>query len=233
MSGCACVGNALANRVTDPALRRLLSLHSSAVRDFVEARLALQRARRAELVLEEGAGIAGRLRARAHAEACAELFGQAQRAVGAAVAALGADRRDEMDALLANGGLQRIGASARARALLALIEADCSATEAQEALGSLDEGLRIIGDINSTEAAAQYLDERFNQLSDASRALQEPRDDRRELCILILLIFSLYITAIVLFVIACEAHISCNIANELENWLNQECGPLSTSGLVG
>lgn len=234
MGTCGCGSDALEDQVADPALRLLLSLHSNAVRDFVRARRTLGKARRADHLLGEGAGTGDRLRAQAHAESSAELFRRAQQALVPAVAALGADRRQEMDATLGNGGLQRIAASARTRAVLALVEEDCSAAEAREALERLDAGLSAIGEIASADAAADYLNGRFGQLSDARAAMLEVDDSRRELCILILLIFSLYITKIVLLVISCEIllelGVSCDIANELEKWLRQMCPAIGSSG---
>ncbi len=230
MDGCGCGSGALENQVTDPALRLFLSAHSSAVRDFVRARRALGRAWRAERLLGEGAGTGDRLRAHAHAEASAELFRQAQHALRAAVAALDADRRGQIDTVLADGGMRRIAASARTRAVLTLVEEDCSVAEAQEALARLDEGLRAIEEITSTDSAADYLNERFSQLTDASVAVQELNDNVREFCILILLIFSLYITEIILLVLACPFIPGCSIADELERWLRQMCPALGPSG---
>ena len=148
------------------------------------------------------------------------------------MAALDGGRRGEIDAVLADGGLRRIGASARTRAVLTLVKEDCSAAEAQEALERLDDRLRTIEEITSTAAAADYLNERFSQLGDASVAMQELTDNRREFCILILLIFSLYITEIILLVIACGQS-PRNIANELEKWLRQMCPALGPSGSLG
>jgi hypothetical protein len=233
MGGCGCGSGALENQVTDPALRLFLTAHSSAVRDFVGARRALGRAWRADRLLGEGAGTGDRLRAHAYAEASAELFRQAQHALRDAVGALDADRRGQIDAVLADSGLRRIGASARTRAVLTLVEEDCSAAEAADALERLDAGLRTVEEITSTTAAADYLDERFSRLSDTSVALQERTDSVREFCILILLIFSLYITEIVLLVLACPFIPGCNIADELEKWLRQMCPALGPSGSVG
>ena len=150
------------------------------------------------------------------------------------MAALDADGRAELDTMLGAGGLQRIAASARTRAALALAEEDCSAAEAQEALERLDAGLRALEGISSTDAAVDYLNGRFGQLGDPSLAVREADDDRRAFCILILLIFSLYITEIVLLVIACEILVqlgrTCDIADQLEKWLRQMCPALGASG---
>jgi hypothetical protein len=230
MGGCGCESDALENQVTDPALRLFLAADSSAVREFVRARRALGRAWRADRLLGEGAGTGDRLRAQAHAEASAELFRQAQHALRAAVAALDADRRGQIDTVLADGGMRRIAASARTRAVLTLVEEDCSVAEAQEALERLDEGLRTIEEITSTDAAADYLNERSSQLCDTSVALQEFTDDLRGFCIGFLLLLSLYIREVVLLVIICPYIPGCNIAVELEMWLRRMCPALGPSG---
>ncbi len=101
------------SRPSSPELRRLRYMTVKGVRSHIAARQATVRARRADLLIGEGAGLRDHRLAEAHSETASGLTRQARSALDAAVSGLDEQTREALTQLLTAGQLRRMGTIAR------------------------------------------------------------------------------------------------------------------------
>jgi hypothetical protein len=205
----------------DANLRRLTLTCTMITDAYVAAAQAFARARKAESLLGEGAGLRDMAQAEAHHASVLRLAGQARRLLGVVARGLESTRRGEFNDILSGGALQRQSAAARARALTSLIESDCSNVAATQAVARLDESLTSLAQVQNADDAIGYLEERITQLSDTDIADLQSLGEN-PLCMLVLMLSSLYVFMAFYFLFYC-GQVGCDPVSTFDQWWQQAC----------
>lgn len=224
MRGCGCSATpALADLIPDPDAVRLVRLSVSAVGAYVDARQALGRARRAELLLGKGAGRRDQQFAQLAGETSLGQFRQLQQALHRVIDGLDQPRREGLDASLAGQALRQSVAGVRTRAALTLVDSAASPAASRAAMEQLDEGLDRIGGLTTVDQVLAYLDERVNRLVDEREPLRAADDGQSGLCVLILLLSSVLVVLALIAVLACLFGLVCDPNAVLQEMIDNAC----------
>lgn len=209
--------------VADPDLQDLLNFSSGAVRKRIVADQANGRARRADLLVAEGAGLRDRTSAEVHDESATRLFRLARQALTRATANLSAERRGELDTFIADGGLLRFAASARAAGLMILADSECSLSEARQAAERFDEESQLVNQLASTDDVVGYLNRRLEQAGEGPDTALRESDDISLICFLLLFFSSYYWLMLMTALYVCQA-IHCDAGELFQQMLRDACG---------
>jgi hypothetical protein len=205
----------------EPDHARLARLAVGAAGAYVDARQALGRARRAELLLGDGAGLRDQQLAEALGETSIRQFGQLQTGLREVVEGLDQAGRAGLEASLADLAPAQ-AAAARRHAVLTLIDSGASAAVAGAALERLEAGLGRVAELTTVDQGLAYLDERLGRLAEEREPLRAVEDEELGLCVLILLLSSIYVLLVVVAVIVCSLA-GCDPGALLDEMIRDAC----------
>jgi hypothetical protein len=208
--------------IGDPDLQDLLDFSSGAVRERIAADQASGRARRADLLIADSAGIRDRANAEAHDESATRLFRLAGRALSRASANQSADRRGELDAFIADGGLRRFAGSARVMGLMTLADSECSLLEARQAAVRFEEEFQVVNQLTSTDDVVGYLNRRLERAGEGPDTTLRESDDISLICFLLLFFSSYYWLMLMTALYLCQA-IHCDAGEVFQQMLRDAC----------
>jgi hypothetical protein len=99
------------------------------------------------------------------------------------------------------------------------MNSDVSPQEAQAAVKALDERLNKVQSLNSFQELTSHLDQHLDELM----ARKMPEEDPNGLCVLILLLTSIYLALLIIAVIICIFTLGFGCQNIFNDLLAQTC----------
>jgi len=204
----------------DEAQTRPLVMHAvSAARSQVAYSRALSGSRRARALIGDGAGGEGAWAAEQHARSRATSLRQFSEALAELRAAADPARVSQADTLIAGGAMRDLAASARHMAISRLLDSDISPDLAQAAVTTLNERLDTIASIGSFSQLTEFLSRHVDNLG----AGPAGGPAQSGLCILILILSSVFAVLVLLAAIICLFTLGAGCSDILNQLIAQAC----------
>jgi hypothetical protein len=190
-----------------------------AARAQVQSQRRVNAAKRAEVLVGPDAGKEHLAQARAQYAARTAALGRCKQALAGFVKSKGEAGNKRFSEFAAKGGLKELAAKARKTSIQAMLHSEISPAEAQSAVKALDERLGKIQSLSSFQDLTSYLDQHLDELI----ARKMPEEDPNGLCVLILILTSIFAVLVVVAVIICIFTLGLGCQNILDNLLAQAC----------
>ncbi len=187
----------------------------------VKSRRAVNTSKRASVLLGGAAGEEFRKQARVSHDARTAALQKAKQALAEFVKGAGSSGEKRFAEFVNAGRLQEVTKHARESSIQAILHSDASPAEAQTALKALDERLAKIGGLKSFADLTAYLDGHFDEL--IARKLSDEQEDQNGLCVLILIITSVFAVLVVVAAIICIFTLGAGCQGLLNQLLDQAC----------
>jgi hypothetical protein len=199
--------------------RDLVQNAIKAARAEVQAQREVNASKRAEVLMGADAAKEHTARASTHYEARTAAL-RATKDSFAHFVRTGAESKNKRFAAFAGkGGLKELARQARQTSIQAMLNSDISPQEAQAAVKALDERLAKVQSLNSFQEASSYLDQHLDELI----ARKMPEEDPNGLCVLILILASIFVVFVIIAALVCIFGGSTCVNNVLNSMLAQAC----------
>ncbi len=217
-----CTSDELWKRIDDAQARDLVVNAIGAARAQVEYSRSTSAARRAAALLGPGSGREQEARAQVHFGARAAYLRSLKQALARFTGTTDEGRAKRVAEFITSGGLRELVSQARQEGILRLLDSDLSPEEAQNAVKSLDATLSKIEGLKSFQDLAQYFDRHLDEL--LAKKIGNPSIPQG-LCILILVITSLFAVLVVIAVLVCALTLGLACQGVLQQLLDNACPP--------
>jgi len=192
-----------------------------AAREQVKSRRAINTSKRASVLLGSDAGQEFQKQAAASHDARTAALQKTKRALAEFAKGKGSSGEKRFTEFVNAGRLQEVTKHARETSIQAILHSDASPAEAQTALKALDERLAKIGGLKSFAELTTYLDQHLDEL--IARKLSDEPEDQNGLCVLILIITSVFAALVAVAVIICIFTFGAGCQGILNQLLDQAC----------
>ncbi len=206
-------------RVDQAKARPLVQSAVKAAHAQVQAQREFNASKRADILLGGEAGKGHMTRAQAQYELRAAELRNAKQALAQFVRGAGDSGNTRFAEFVRKGGLKELVTHARESSIQAMMDSDISPTEAQSAVRALDDRLGKIREINSFHDIAAYLGQHLDELV----AQKMPQEDPNGLCVLILIITSLFAVLVVIAILICIFTLGLGCQGILDNLIAKAC----------
>jgi len=208
-------------RVDAIQARDLVESAIHAARAQVKSRRAINASKRAAILLGGDAGEEFRKQAEAHHQTRTAALQKTKQALSGFVKRKGSAGESRYAEFVRAGHLEEATKHAREQTIRAILHSDASPAEAQTALKALDERLDKIGGLKSFADLTAYLDQHLDEL--IGRKLSDEQEDQNGLCVLILIITSVFAVLVVIAVLICVFTLGLGCQGILNQLLDQAC----------
>ncbi len=192
-----------------------------AAQQQVKSRRAVNTSKRASVLLGGNAGEEFRKQAEASHDARTAALQKTKQALAEFVKGKGPSGEKHFAEFVNAGRLQEVTKHARESSIQAILHSDASPAEAQAALKALDERLAKIGGLKSFAELTGYLDQHLDEL--IARKLSDEPEDQNGLCVLILILTSVFAVLVVVAAIICIFTLGAGCQGILNQLLDQAC----------
>lgn len=199
--------------------RDLVASAIAAARAQIESQRAMNMSQRAAVLLGPSAVQEHVKRAEERFQARTAALEKTKQALAQFVKHAGSSGERRFADFMHKGGLKELAAHARESSLHALLNSDVSPQEAQSAVKALDDRLAAIQQLSSFRDAVSRLDQHLDDL--ITRKM--PADDPNGLCVLILLITSIFMVLLIVALLICIFSLGFACKGVLDNLLAQAC----------
>ena len=206
-------------RVDQAKARDLVQNAIKAARAEVETQRAINASKRAEVLLGADAAKEHKTRAASHYEERNASLRATKDSLARFVKTAAPSGEKQFTAFTGKGGLKEFAQQARKTTIATLMNSDVSPQEAQAAVKALDERLNKVQSLNSFQELTSHLDQHLDELI----ARKMPEEDPNGLCVLILLLASIYLALLVVAVIICIFTLGFDCQNIFNDLLAQIC----------
>jgi signal recognition particle GTPase len=206
-------------RVDTAKARELVESAIKAARAEVETRRAVNAAQRAAILLGSGADEQYKKQAKMHYETRTAELRKAKEALSRFVKTAGDSGERHFATFVEKGGMKDFTANARKRTIEALLHSDISPEEARTAVKDLDERLSTIQEKKSLADLTSYLDHHLDEVMERKMPDQDPNG----LCVLLLIISSLFAVLVVIAVLICVFTLGLGCSGILDQLIAQAC----------
>jgi hypothetical protein len=206
-------------RVDAAKARELAESAIKAARAEVKMQRALGASQRAAILLGAEASAPYHKQAAMHYETRTTELRKTKDALSRFVKSAGDSGERHFATFLEKGGMKEFVANARKSTIEALLHSETSPDDTRSALKALDERLGAIQQTKSFADLTAYLDHHLDEL--VQRKM--PEQDQNGLCILVLIITSLFALLVVLALIICIFTLGAGCSGILNQLLDQAC----------
>lgn len=208
-------------RVDSIKARDLVDSAIKAARAQVESRRAVNASRRATVLLGADAGKEFEKRAEMHHQTRTTELQRTKRALPEFLKGTGKSGESRFASFVRQGGLKELTDHARESSIQAMLHSDTSPEEARSALKALDERLAKIRELKTFQDLTSYFDQHLDEL--IGRKISEEKEDQNGLCVLILILTSIFAILAVIAVIICIFTLGLGCQGILDKLLAQAC----------
>jgi len=212
-------------QVDDAHARALVTSVIDAARAQVEYSRAFTTSQRMTVLLGPNASREYEVRAEMHLQTRSWHLQHTKQAFAQFAAGLDEAGKQRITDFLKTGRVKDFTAQARQSTVLTLLHADLTPNEAQMAVNALDGTLGKVAGLTSWQEMADYFNQHLDELQ--AQKVGEATSEKRALCILILLIYSFYISMVIIAIYSCALFFPSDpaCANKMLNeFLDQACG---------
>jgi signal recognition particle GTPase len=199
--------------------RALVESAIKAARAEVKAQRAVNASQRAAILLGAGADAQYHKQAAMHYETRTAELRKTKDALSRFVKSTGDSGERHFATFVEKGGTKEFAANARKSTIEALLHSDISPEEARTAVKALDERLSTIQEMKSFANLTSYLDHHLDELTERKLPEQDPNG----LCVLLLIISSIFAVLVVIAVLICIFTFGLGCQGILNQLIAQAC----------
>jgi hypothetical protein len=223
MTDCACTEiDGFWKLVDEVRAGALVRSAIAAAKSQVEYSRAHNASKRSEVLLGKNAGREHEYRAELHFHKRLAQLRDVKQSFAEFVGSLDKNQKKKISDSLRAGRLKELADNARRIAVLSLLDADLSPEDAQKALKSLNSTLETIEGLTTFDKLTGYLNRHLDEL--IGKQIGNPSASQG-LCLLILVITSLYAVLIIIAVLICALTLGFGCEGVLQRLLDQACPP--------
>ena len=218
-SGSCCGESEFWQRMDEIQARDLVASAINAARAEIESSREYNASKRAAILLGSDAGREHAMRAEMHYRIRTAELGNTKQALARFVKNAGDSGSSRFAEFVGQGGLKKLAADARQTGILSMLNSDISPEEAQSAARALDARLAKIQEMSSFDGITSFLDHHLDEL--IARKIGDV--DPNGLCVLILILTSIFAVLVVIAALICVFTLGLGCQGILDQLLAQAC----------
>lgn len=199
--------------------RDLASNAIQAARSEIQHHKELTAAKRAAVLLGDDAGREHMLRAQMHYDSRTGYLRNVKQSLGRFAKSVDESRSRQFAEFVQQGGIREIATHARQSSILAMLNSELSSEDAQNGLKVMDATLAKIQGLKSFQEVTGYLDHHLDELIGRKMGAVDPNG----LCVLILILTSIFAVLVVIAVLICAFSLGLGCQGILDQLINQAC----------
>jgi len=211
--------DALWKRADSAKARDLVESALKAAKAQVSSQRAINAAQRSAILLGDGSEKEYHKQAETQYAARTAALQKTKQALAAFVKSNGDAGKRNFTEFAAKGGMNEFVEHARKSTTAALLHSDISPDEARSAKKALDDRLGKLQEMKSFEDVTSYLDKHLDELIEHKMSEADPNG----LCVLLLLLTSLYVVLILIAVLICVFTLGLGCQGILDQLIAQAC----------